>query len=428
MQVGHKQTARARLAALCHADPQLPDEPEDSESMRDALTTLVVRTLDGDCEALLEFPLLLATTRERPIEWLHSLDFHVSLIGFIDSANEDVIDAVLFILSDLVLVPNAAFLQAVLFTKFLFRGQEFQLSGFLIAYLPDAPEPALRVQSILYLLSQISTVFPEIVDAFSDFALMCLHDGSSDTKAVAAMVSVFLIRAFPMSPFATHVISELPFDGDDLELSHHCFNAILAMLLCVPPNPFCFEVGDMFRFAFTPLARDALRVLIQATAVLFSKAEQVSLHVDELLQLFTEFPAARTYVCCIVSNCVSVGQTVAERFLPLIPHFSDPALDDSPTPVKCELARAIASILLYSEVPLDPATCGATFELLEACLTLPSAPMQTAIIDLLVRAGWESDGFRDALEQLAEIPTAPEGIADLAALVLECQQRPAGIV
>jgi hypothetical protein len=383
--------------------------------MREALTTLVLRVLDGDSSALFEFPLLFATTVERPLEWLLSIDFHVYLFEYLNGADDRICDAVLFILSELILIPSAEFLRAVLFTAFFFRGCRVCLAEFLEGILDT--EDFERAESILYILSQIAIVFPERLDRFSEFVVRCL--GWKETRTVAARISVFLVRSFPGSEFAAAVIPELPFDGEDPELSHHCFKAILAMLMCSPPNPTCFEVGDMVRFAFTPMARDALRVLIQATAVLFSKAEEVAEHVDELIRLFQEAPETRAHVSCIVSNCASVGAEVARRFLPFVETFCGPGIDDSPIPVKCEIARAIAATLFYSEVPLDEETWGETFEMLEGMLPMANAGMQSVIIDLLVRARWHSYGFREALEQLADVPNCAERIAELATLVLE---------
>jgi hypothetical protein len=418
MEISYKRSpGRAspdRIAVLCDGDSTQQTHQEVSERMRTVLTNLVVRFIGGDSSALFEFPLILATTKERPLKLLLSLNFHGFLFDCLDSADDLTIDAVLRILSDLILVPSAEFLSAALFTTFSFRGRRVFLADFLENFLDTTDFQ--RSESILYLISQVLTVFPERLNAFSAFVVRCF--GWRETQKVAAMISVFLIRNFPMSTFAAEVLPKFTFDGSDAEVSHHCFNAILAMLMCNPPNPACFEVGDMMRLAFTPMACDALRVLVQGTAVLLSKAEEVGNHVDELLRLFQEVPETRAHVSRIVSNCVSARADIARRFLPFVAIFRAPIFDDDTMPVKCEFARAIAATLVYSEVALDEAAWGEIFEMLECMLPMANAGMQSIVIDLLVKARWRSNGFREALEYLAGVPSSTKHVADVASLVL----------
>jgi hypothetical protein len=401
------------LKLLCHNVSESPDDTDGSEVLRSGFTTFVVRIMDGDVDAVLEFPNLLDTTAERPIAWLLSVDFLDYLLPFIDSSSDAVIDAVLFTLADLTLVESSEFLHAVLSTPFSFRGALYVLPDFVCREIRNSESDS-RCRSLLYLISQIVIVWPEKLDEFGDFIVLCLHAVSPETRCIASKVAVFLIRNFPMSLFSAAVIQELPFDGDDPDLSHHCFNAIIAMLLCQPPVSSCFDVHDMLRFTSGAMGRDALRVLIQATSVLPSAVAEVSDHAGDLLSVFLEREDLRPHVCAIVSNCVSAGETVARQFLPFVPHFCDPAIDDAETPVKIEVARALASVLRYSG-EVDGDQWGDVFEMLVAILTLGNLGMQTAILDLLYAARWQSEAFVEALEALVEV----EGeLAELAALIL----------
>jgi hypothetical protein len=144
-----------------------------------------------------------------------------------------------------------------------------------------------------------------------------------------------------------------------------------------------------------------------------SAVTEVAEHAGDLLAVFVQREDLRAHVCCIVSNCVSAGETVAGRFLQFVDHFCEPEIDDAEAAVKIEVARALAAVLRYSGVQLDGDRWGDVFELLVSMLPFGNDGMQTVVLDLLYAAEWQSESFVGALRDLVEVKGALSDIAEM---------------
>jgi hypothetical protein len=185
----------------------------------------------------------------------------------------------------------------------------------------------------------------------------------------------------------------------------------MLMLLCDPPVASCFDLAKMLSFVRGERGKDAIRVILQATAILESAVVEVAENAPEFLSIWVDCPNLRPHVCCIISNCISLKEKVASRFLLFVPHFCDPALADASLAVTVESSRALASILRYSGIPLDGDRWAGDFERLVAMLAVPNEGMQAMILDLLYAARWRSPAFVIALRHLSDGPLG--GIAKL---------------
>jgi hypothetical protein len=143
---------------------------------------------------------------------------------------------------------------------------------------------------------------------------------------------VFVIRQAPSGIRAEELVAALTFDADDPDLSKFCLRELVHLIGAGNRN--CFDVNQMFALAFSEMAVDALRVVIQATFVFKSCCCEVAEHYDNIVRLITDSPELICYVCTVISNTVTQDERIA-----LIPYLTDASFDEATAIEKAEIER-----------------------------------------------------------------------------------------
>jgi hypothetical protein len=397
---------------LRHARCDSPHTPR-SSAVRSNFNEFLLRFLEFDDTYILDFPYFLDTYPERPMDFIMHLNFHYHALEMLTYANNPAImDAILFVLSDFLAQDSALFLHQTLTYEFDFDGRRCRIADVLPILLQDASTD--RLQSILCIAAQLFSITNDGFDFFVPPLIDFLKSADHQTVVFAATVSNFLIDCAPLSPLATHLSAELPFDSDNIAISHFCFYALITMISA--GNHDCFDVDRLFELAYSPMVIDAIGVIGTAAYVSKDLCAQIAAHHDHLFEILTQCPISPKYVCWVVSNICVHGFDFAAHFLDFIPTLCGPIYDDADLVGKLNLATVTVDLMLEagSAYPDDKAP---VFEHLVDCLNLGNTELTVSLFDLFRGEQWASESLREALVALAEAGT--DGMDRCAALLIQ---------
>lgn len=417
MEAQLRRAPGGRLRFLC-----LRDEPEEGRVVIDAEEDDFLRMfggiLGGEERAVLEFPALLVDIEKKGLiidmEYVTTDEFSFveKLLMFLNSESGMVIDATLRVISVLILKDSALFTARIACNRFVFRDVDVCFRDILPKLADTASFESMslsRKMSLCEIIGQLHPLFSDETAQYLPFFHKCLYSDCIELVDAAGKSVHFMILATPQHPTATELFDELPFDSESERVSEWFFKVVTDR---VRRNFLDFDVNLLVDKIGSPVTHRILVVLEEATKRFPEICHSIAARSDKFAILLTMESAPEEfckYIARIVTNVASISVECAMAFgevLPLLVSSPLMAMPDFQT--KVEQAKAIASVVFYSDMKCDIPIMKDVLEFLADALVIEDQDLRILILKVFHKMQFTSPYVEDILETMRDDPELAE--------------------
>ena len=260
-------------------------------------------------------------------------------------------------------------------------------------------------RSLMRIAAQLSPTIPQDVCRYEKLFMTCLTSPLLQMDAANAIL--FMIQALRMEPSkpeidqAVGLMNLLPFDLCQPELSRMCFKAMRSLM---KRNVFSFDIDKVFVLINSPMAKEALLTLCEATKLSRDAQIRTVQHVGDFCALFSNpalYPVFK-YAAQVVYNAATCEGEVTNALVDLVPLMMNPDLQNQADYETKSLLIEATSVIIDKATSTMIANLPEIMDSLAEQLIIDDRNIRGAILTAIASTGYDSPFTRECLASVTE--------------------------